>query len=558
VARFSRTRPATNPNDAVPTAKRTLPTPTTITLTTAQDATPTSGVDVGRYGNTITLASVITSPARPAAVPAATQDTGGGGLNVPTQSTAPVAASPTVVAASAPTLPADLLPNIRPMTLAAITGSPNSSTQAEAASQQATQSASSSDTSPPDLNLNISGYGVHPGDVNPPPIVLQGSPWSGMPRLQGNSAAQYSIIDYTWTFPDGALKGYGTYKPNISGDVFNPVAWLTFAGDPTTAQNTPVSAQGFTPDDLNHNMTPGVNDPDWVDKFYFGPQCIGNQIVTCTATALQNGTSNTVQVADSVTLNAVRPTGSISLNPNGLEITRGDPITGKRTPVYPPFGETGVSPYVKAESPSSQRLQRLQFDGNYTNYMTLPTPVGIAWQASINPTATFTMNNVPTTTGVAGQFGVIQTLTTTDTRTPVTGPTQTGSLLPDCSNPGTLLDERVGVLYGGTATVGQDGAGKPLIKEDFDNPATPLENAYTQYTRTDKFIMTLMFQPSGGILVPIGTYSTWGWNGTANKTGNNNTTWEYVPGGQTPGNYAESTTFPTWSHTAGEVSNNWC
>ena len=447
------------------------------------------------------------------------------------------------------------------MTLAATTGSPNSSTEAAAANQQATQSASYSNT-PPDLNLNISGYGRHPGTSGPPPIVLQGSPWSGMPRLQGGSAAEYSIVDYTWTFPDGALKGYGTYKPNISSDVFSHVAWLTFAGDPTTAQKTPVSAQGFTPDDLNHNMAPGVNDPDWVDKFYFGPQCIGNQIVTCTATALQNATGDTVQVADSVTLNVVRPTGSLELNPDAPEITRDGPMPGQRTPVYPPFGTTGVSPYVKAEPPSSQRLQRLQFDGNYTNYMTLPTPVGIAWKAFINPTATFTMNNVPTTTGVAGQFGVIQTLTTTDTRTPVAGPTQTGSLLPDCSNPGTLLDEGAGVLYGGTATVGQDGAGKPLIKQDFDNPATPLENAYTQYTRTDKFIMTLMFQPSGGILVPIGTYS-WDWHGTANQTGKNTdgtAFWQLLPGsgGQTPGSYAASTTFPTWSHTAGEVRNNWC
>jgi hypothetical protein len=47
-----------------------------------------------------------------------------------------------------------------------------------------------------------------------------------------------------------------------------------------------------------------------------------------------------------------------------------------------------------------------------------------------------------------------------------------------------------------------------------DTPAQPLQSAYYSYTRQDSFTMFLMFQPTGGIFVPVRLVN-WSWGGTA-------------------------------------------
>ena len=151
-----------------PVADATSP----ITLTVAADSSPTAGVDLTRYQNTITLTEA-TTPARSRfAVPTANQDSGGStGINTPPAGSPP-ASNPAASAADIPVFPADFAAKIRPMSMAATDQSlgthANSRSGPKATSSETgfgsgtTSGYSSSSGSPvPDLGpiLKVSGGG---------------------------------------------------------------------------------------------------------------------------------------------------------------------------------------------------------------------------------------------------------------------------------------------------------------------------------------------------------------------------------------------------------------
>ncbi len=522
---------------------------TTSTIAMPQ-ATPAAMVDTSRYGNAITIASANVPPARASNGSADNSVAGGGGgVGAPTPS---AAQPPSTPAASAATVqPSVVVPastatastpstGIRPMALVA--NQQTSKSQASSASapqtiQSASNSTPTSTTTPPTLFIS-GGYGKRATDAAtvPIPSVMQGSQWSGQPILQGNNASQYNIVSYTWTFPTGALKGYGAFVTKT----YSGVSGTYFAGDPTDAANTKVESQGFTADDLNT----GTNDPFSVNSLYFGPESTGNLVISVSANVQNTTTLATMTLGDSVTVNVVKPTGSIDLNQgSATNPTGSNPIPGSSPPqYYPAFGTAGVSTYTPPTP------QRLQFDANSV----AGGPHGIDWVANVNPTAT----GIAT---VSGQFSINQTMTYQHTRvySGVGGGTQSDGLLNGGASPGVILDL---AYYAGTTTVGGTAA-SPTTQASNDSPSSGLDPAAGNFStpvsnsRSDNFTMTLMFQPSGGIWVPVGTYQ-WSWSGGANwvpATAN----WKFAGGSQSPGSYSPSTTFPTWSHTFTELANNW-
>ncbi len=500
---------------------------------------PVATVEIARYGNAITLDSANVRPARPASGPAGNSVAGGGGgVGAPTPAaTQPPSTPPT----STPTSPSVVVPTsmgtsstlstgIRPMTREA-SKAPTSALvatgQSSAAPQQlsgstpgsSSQSASTSTPPPPPTLYITGGYGKQTNDppTTPIPDVMQGSEWFGQPILQGPSANSYTILKYTWTFPGGAVKGYGTFGVQTTAGV----SWYVFTGDPTNAENTTVQTMGFTADDLTNDSTPGVSDPDYTNLFYFGPTSTGNQTITCTATIQDNTTMATSSLTDSATVNVVIPVGSIALDP-----TQNSKLAGG---FFPAFGTTGVDPSGT----------ELQFDAKYNSGAS--SPHGIDWMSSVNTTASGV--------SVAGQFDVVQTMNYSATRIYKdfygTLVTQRAGLLADGSPPGTVLDTSFG--YHGATPVGT------LIRSN-DSPGAALFPA-TYFTtpdslnRVDSFTLTLIFKPSGGIWVPLGQLP-WSWSGTAVYAAG---AWTLQSGTQSVGSYSTSTTFPSWTHNVTEV-----
>ncbi len=153
---LNRAQIATNPSSWVLTAKPITDSPTLITLIVDQAAGSATGVDIGRYGNAITLASA-TLPSPQSTLPTPGQDAGGsGGIGAPTstiaQSTDNAVTTPaTVGPASSPNnvaLRANLTPKIRPMTLAAASKNLSSPISDENADAMVANSSPGAQTSP--------------------------------------------------------------------------------------------------------------------------------------------------------------------------------------------------------------------------------------------------------------------------------------------------------------------------------------------------------------------------------------------------------------------------
>ncbi len=556
------------------TARSTIPTPALETSNVAGGV----NVDIGRYSNPITIASANVPSTRSSAVPTQVQDTGtsggiipevqpaGGGSVVPTSSVTP--SSPATNGVGSPD---SLTPKIRPMTLAASSASPsafgpsgttgathgNSSLHALSIADSssglvsdsgfgsslasASGSTSGNPLPPTPPMLYISGgmaKDSHDTSDTPVPTAVQGSPWSASLFLAQPSSTSWQILSYTWTFPSGAIKGYGTFQTNTD-DPDGP--YTVFAGNPTSASNTKVEVQGFSSDDLTNRQGAGINDPDHYDSFYWGPEAQGLQTISVSAFCKEGNTGATATETDSATVNVIRPTGSIILNTGANPNPSGS--------YYPAFGQTGVSPVGL----NSQQWLQLDANAIRNNDATVSGPHGIDWLAFVYPSAQGVM--------ISGQFGVVQTVNYTATRIYSSNlygtlTSQTAGLLPDGSNPGYTLDTYF--PYGGTQAVGTDSSGSTNVLGSSDTPGSPLDgpgNLTTpdSFSRQDYFTMTLLFQPAGGIWIPVGQY-TWSWGGSAKYSAGS---WGLASGTQSRGSYSASTTFPTWSHNVQEVANTW-
>lgn len=117
-------------------------------------------------------------------------------------------------------------------------------------------------------------------DQDPIPDIPQGSFFTGYPLLSSPGASGYELTSYTWTFPQGAVKGYGEFAEleELAGgqthDYFYNYPTRDLAQDPTRFP--------FTADDLSWDG-PDTFD-DVLDEFYWGPDAVGPSKVEVVAT----------------------------------------------------------------------------------------------------------------------------------------------------------------------------------------------------------------------------------------------------------------------------------
>ncbi|HTB82834.1 MAG TPA: hypothetical protein VK742_04200 [Candidatus Sulfotelmatobacter sp.] len=90
----------------------------------------------------------------------------------------------------------------------------------------------------------------------------------------------------------------------------------------------------------------------------------------------------------------------------------------------------------------------------------------------------------------------------------------------------------------------------------FDSPAEPCRSSDLQVSDSSSYQTLLMFQPSGGIRVPLKLIG-WNWAGLA--TINTNENWALIPGsGNAPApspNNTDATQFPVWTNIVGSWPN---
>jgi len=498
----------------------------------------------------------VSAASHPAASPA----------GAPSQPRGAVAAAPSTTppaAVSTPPAPAPAGGDIRPMTLAPTSKFPTSAVA---------PASGGSGGGPPltqEVMISSGGAGKHKNAPasDPVPWVIEGSYWGATPILTGTGAAQFDwpAVSWTWSFPMGALKGYGTFDTVLPADPFGDASGqydVLHSTEPPNedtalASAKPVTTAGFTTDDLA-KVDPAVEPSDHVfNGFYFGPATVTGSPVRVTLEATFR--SHTAGVpdftgSDYVEVNVAKPTGNIALDPDGADI---DPTAPPTTPptLYPEFGTAGVS-----AGPASAG-QRLQLDANF---VVSGGPHGIDWKSSVDPTAT----GIGT---VSGRFAVTQTMTYMSSRTynnRITGVySQSDGLIPGGASPGVILDSLhyPGPRFsgGGITAVGGTPAA-PSTYTSNDSPGTGLDTTSGYNTtpmslsRSDSFTMTLMFQPAGGIWVPVGKF-LWSWNGSANWRGTGGYTgvWFFAAGTQASGAYAPTSTFPEWTYAFNQVANNW-
>jgi hypothetical protein len=355
---------------------------------------------------------------------------------------------------------------------------------------------------------------------------MQGSAWFGIPVLD-NNGGQYATAatTYNWSFPAGALIGYGAIgwqkeRPNNPSD---QGMYQTIVAPPIdeTSPLYPlqVGPLGFnSTDDFEfRDSTMEANDHVF-NTFYFGPTVTGTVRITVNATfkSLVAGVPD-FSGSDYVDVNVVRPTGKITINSTG---------------------DVGVSlPSVDG--------QELVFGVGY------PNAVGIDFSAYIDPT--YVSNSI--TKNVAGQFMITQTMASLkEGRYISSGTTYTDTfyrVMPGGTDPGVMLDS---FIYPGTlGTVGIDQlTHNPRTTNSNDSPGSRLKaptETSPKYNvdimRSDSFTQTLMYQPPGGIWIPVGSLP-WSWAGVARWASELNRP-IFVPelSSKNIGSYSPSTTFPS-------------
>lgn len=453
--------------------------------------------------------------------------------------------------------------DIRPMTLAPSEASSNA--------QSPMQTLSGGGGTPP-LTQTVflsGGAGRHSTEPasNPVPWVIEGSAWQGSAVLSGGGAFQFdsSPVSWTWEIPAGMLKGWGvfdTVKPSDAGGDDSGNYYVLNPNIPNEnilkSDAKLVTTMGFDADDLEQ-VNKAIEPKDHVfNKFFFGPATVTGSPVRIKITATFRSKTTGVPDftgSDYVDVNVAKPTGDISLDSTSANV-----IPGNSPNKYPTFGTTGVS------AVGLNPRQWLQMDGDAvrtaTGNIQSPSPHGIDWKSKVYPAAT----GIGTVSGV---FSVTQTMTYSSTRTYRGYPygsvySESDGLLAGGVNPGTILDALDYNSFSGTGitTVGGTMAA-PTSFVSADVPGSELDTGPTTFStpiahsRTDNFTMTLMFSPPGGIWVPVGQY-LWSWSGTANwDSPTSPGVWSLTSGTSTPGSYAPTSTFPTWTYSFRQLSNNW-
>ncbi len=345
--------------------------------------------------------------------------------------------------------------------------------------------------------------------------------------LAGPAAGSYNILEYTWSFPSGAVKGYGTFQTKND----DPTGSYTiFTSDPTSASNTKVEVQGFSSDDLKSLEGSGIPDHH-TDSFYWGPEATGNQTVSISAIVEDTTTHARMTLNDSATNNVVQPQGKIEAALGRAGLSTGTANYNK-------------SPYIGIDNRGSHSMNMFGTDTFTGNTL------------GIDGSATFFKSSLPA--GVSGQFAVVQTMTTRDSET------YDGAFTVDTqSRQYTLKDGTLpnGPSLDGVFPYSEIGTAPNTLKLDpvvffNDNPASPLSDFPNFSTplsrsRSDSFTDTLMFNP-GGIWVPVGSI-TWQWSASANYVYNTTTlTWVQAGASQSPTpTYVQASgngDFPVWSH----------
>ncbi len=421
-------------------------------------------------------------------------------------------------------------------------------------------------TEDPAPKARISSPGLHNDEVGPIPEVIQGMRYDAAftvlvgatdPNVPGETGTQYEVVSYTWTFPSGAVKGYGSFNYLLEQDTTTSSGnfYAVFASHPTDTDGQGASIARANPDaefdvddlekrydEVQPNGFPATDHV--IETFYWGPEVApGEQQVSVSVTLrkIVNGVNQgTITVGDSVKLNVNRPTGNIQI----LE-----------------FGEAGVT-----GANVSTDYQWLQFDVNTTQPLTANSPVGIQWKATVNPTLNF-----------GGKFRLTQTEDHHERRDYTWLGTaytewddsvwlnnsvlvQPGWVVDDMDYPGNYLDEpgnpQVTVAEVGHNLYGDDSPFSELTLPYWG--ATP-----STWWRSDNFTMTLMYCPdpngtAGGkptaIWVPVGKVN-WSWGAFATYNAGTGK-WDEGPEAprQSHDQYQPTTTFPVWEHSVREFS----
>lgn len=409
----------------------------------------------------------------------------------------------------------------------------------------------------PDVQVFISGgangqiNGLHPNEQGPPDPVIQGMQWSGGLMLQGTDAGNYQIVNSTWSFPSGALKGYGTFtKQYENGDPAR--SWVQFTGSPTAASGNEVRADAnFSGDDLNSDLSEA--DDHVISTFYWGPMSSGSSQVSVTATVKNVITGSTISgLTDSVEFNVLQPTGEMSLISIGI-------------PGVTPPQEYG--PQYLSMAKNTPRDAEGHANG---------TPLGIRYSSSVTAPG-----------GFGGVFMHNQTMTTFEQRRyhdatrfyrEARGK-YNGQPYDLSSN--FVLDTRVGYLGrvddprvgpGASPNVSSAPVGHTFYSND--SPSSPLvlpaDSTGIYWTRADSFKINLMYNPlatdpnappagpPSSIWVPVGVLP-WYWGVSALVRGG---IWvddphpDNPPDSGTHGNYQASTLYPTWSVNVNDANGN--
>lgn len=437
----------------------------------------------------------------------------------------------------------------------------------------------------------------HPGTSVP--NVMQGMLWAGNPVVVDQNEVvhpEYTAVNFTWTYPTGAVKGYGIFKQfQERPGAADPGNYWLFTGPPTDtgdatpggsiamSDHEPIDANlKYTADDLSYQSNLAANGQNAevndhvINQFYWGPDAVGQQTVTVNATFINTQAPfDKVTGGDTVTVNVIRPTGSI--------------YNVKQ-------GQAGVSATdgFKNQYLSLDKTTPRDISGN-----AIGLPVGIEWNATVDtptvkaPDGTNQAVKDPYGTAYTGSFVMTQVVvynaqrTYTDTQGVVH--TQWSGRLPGGTspNPATTVDD---MRYDGLVEphnnpqLGQEvfNVGLPAAYAN-DSPATlltfvgwntPEAISAATWWRTDNFSLVLMYNPNPNpdapvgpgkpypgratIWVPVG-YIPWSWSAFANLSiaGPTSGTWVQGTGAGAPkqsfGTYAASTEYPIWQHQVKEV-----
>lgn len=411
--------------------------------------------------------------------------------------------------------------------------------------------------------------GKHPENPNPAPLVVQGTRWSGGVMLYANTdTSQYSLLNYTWTFPFGAVKGYGRFSQREERPgAADPVKYWRFDGDPT--ESSAISEETnpevkFTDDDKSYQSSlaanPNAENGDHVlDSFYWGPYATDEQTVFVTATYVKRDPNGNVVDTftddDSVTFRVIRPSGSATVDSMGTSgvTPPGDApqwvqIDVNRNRADPNDPNRGIKYHTTVNPPGD-------FGGVFANTQTMRFHV-FSFGKNVNNVAEIWQDGIffDSTGKPVKEAGTIKSASNTN-------------VVDEKWYPGRINDPNVGDRASQLvpfATVGDrlHGIDSPGME------ARGFSFRTETFSRYDDFEVTVMYNPNPSpspfegegpgmsIWIPVGLF-TWKWGDGADYKGNIWVQSAVRTRVQTSTPYKEIKLFPNWEKSITEVRDNW-